>query len=226
MFRVRRSVRGVWWCEKGRHHLPDFSLRSSSLVWWTKLELVRVLSCNSCGIPNTYTNSKPGTDATIAQHILTIQNRKYAFRVHGNLFKPSPLGMALCEGFAAMGRNDLAKPYLRANMEASCNDICNGTKSRLQVVRSTLIQMRQVFKQMKDNADELTSAVARHLNLTPSRTPIVHRAQIRPPSNPRTVRRSLSKCGKCGEMMALVSASSSNSNSKRHFLRCSSSMCT
>ena len=81
--------------------------------------------------------------------------------------------MALCEGFAAMGRNDLAKPYLRANMEASCNDICNGTKSRSQVVMSTLIQMRQVFIQMKNNADELTSAVARYLNLTPSSTPIV-----------------------------------------------------
>mgnify|MGYP007000218174 CR=1 len=31
---------------------------------------------------------------------------------------------------------------------------------------------RQVFIQMQNNADELTSAVARHLNLTPSRTPI------------------------------------------------------
>lgn len=56
---------------------------------------------------------------------------------------------------------------------------------------------------------------------------------MRPPSNPRTVRRSLSRCGKCGEMMALVStptASSSsnnnNNNDNKHFLRCSSSMCT
>ena len=81
--------------------------------------------------------------------------------------------MALCDAFAAMGRNDLAKPYLRANMEQSCNDICNGTKTRTEVVETTLIQMRQVFIQMKSNANELTSAVARYLNLAPSSTPLV-----------------------------------------------------
>jgi DNA topoisomerase-3 len=55
-----------------------------------------------------------GTDATIAQHIQTIQDRKYATK-QNNLFAPTTLGVALVAGYNAMGLT-LSKPQLRAAM--------------------------------------------------------------------------------------------------------------
>ena len=55
-----------------------------------------------------------GTDATIAQHIKTIQDREYAVK-EGSSFTPTELGLALVEGYESMGFH-LAKPYLRAKV--------------------------------------------------------------------------------------------------------------
>jgi len=40
-----------------------------------------------------------GTDATIAQHITTIQERAYATKDGGQRFLPTKLGIALVEGY-------------------------------------------------------------------------------------------------------------------------------
>ncbi len=40
-----------------------------------------------------------GTDATIAQHITTIQDRAYAVKDGQQRFSPSKLGIALVEGY-------------------------------------------------------------------------------------------------------------------------------
>jgi Topoisomerase IA len=40
-----------------------------------------------------------GTDATIAQHISTIQERKYAEKDGNQRFLPTKLGIALVEGY-------------------------------------------------------------------------------------------------------------------------------
>jgi len=57
-----------------------------------------------------------GTDATIASHISTIQQREYAVKDAQNRFKPTKLGLALVEAYDSMGYQ-LTKPYLRAAME-------------------------------------------------------------------------------------------------------------
>lgn len=44
-----------------------------------------------------------GTDATIAQHIKTIQERRYAVRNAQMRFEPTELGLALVEGYEAIG---------------------------------------------------------------------------------------------------------------------------
>lgn len=44
-----------------------------------------------------------GTDATIAQHITTICDRQYAERDANQRFHPTPLGIALVEGYNSMG---------------------------------------------------------------------------------------------------------------------------
>lgn len=56
-----------------------------------------------------------GTDATIAQHIKTIQDRKYVVKHPNGLFEPTELGTALVEGYECMGFH-MAKPYLRAEV--------------------------------------------------------------------------------------------------------------
>lgn len=40
-----------------------------------------------------------GTDATIAQHITTVQERSYAIKDANQKFLPTPLGIALVEGY-------------------------------------------------------------------------------------------------------------------------------
>lgn len=53
-----------------------------------------------------------GTDATIAQHITTIQERKYAEKDGSQRFMPTKLGIALVEGYNSMGYQ-LNRPDLR-----------------------------------------------------------------------------------------------------------------
>lgn len=65
--------------------------------------------------------NKIGTDATIASHIKTIQDREYVVK-EGQHFKPTKLGIALVEGYNSMGYQ-LNKPHLRAKMERQCNQI-------------------------------------------------------------------------------------------------------
>lgn len=43
-----------------------------------------------------------GTDATIAQHIETIQTREYARKTAERLFEPTDLGLALFMGYDRM----------------------------------------------------------------------------------------------------------------------------
>ena len=63
-------------------------------------------------------NSLLGTDATIAQHIATIQQREYASK-ENNYIAPTTLGLALIDGYKKMGFN-LDKPDLRARV---CNKV-------------------------------------------------------------------------------------------------------
>lgn len=62
-----------------------------------------------------------GTDATIAEHIKTVTERKYVMRRKREReyeFSPSTLGLALLEGYDNIGLDmSLSKPYLRAQVK-------------------------------------------------------------------------------------------------------------
>jgi len=45
-----------------------------------------------------------GTDATIAEHITTVQERGYATKDGSGRFTPTDLGLALIEGYERMGQ--------------------------------------------------------------------------------------------------------------------------
>lgn len=88
-----------------------------------------------------------GTDATIAEHIKTIQERGYAEKIQGTFFNPTSLGLALVESYENMGI-ELAKPKLRAEMEKNMKEIVQGRKNKEQVVRESVQAMLQVYLQI------------------------------------------------------------------------------
>jgi DNA topoisomerase-3 len=67
-----------------------------------------------------------GTDATIAEHIKTIQERGYTKKI-SRFFHPLPLGLALIKGYDSMGF-DFSKPFLRCRMEKTMQAISTGNQ--------------------------------------------------------------------------------------------------
>jgi len=61
-------------------------------------------------------------------------------------FVPSSLGIALIEGYDAIGfENSLAKPFLRKEMEEKMQKICEGKMTRTVVVQECIEQYREMF---------------------------------------------------------------------------------
>jgi len=88
-----------------------------------------------------------GTDATIAEHIKTIQERGYAEKINGAFFSPTNLGLALVESYEQMGL-ELAKPKLRAEMEKKMKEIVAGRKNKSDVIRESVTAMEEVYIQI------------------------------------------------------------------------------
>ncbi|CAK9439063.1 uncharacterized protein LODBEIA_P32870 [Lodderomyces beijingensis] len=92
-----------------------------------------------------------GTDATIAEHIDKIISRNYATKQKKNKSEyivPSPLGIGLVEGFDRMQFEgiSLSKPILRKSLEACLQEICNGEKTKTEVVDSMLQVYSNAFR--------------------------------------------------------------------------------
>ncbi|KXS18631.1 prokaryotic type I DNA topoisomerase [Gonapodya prolifera JEL478] len=106
-----------------------------------------------------------GTDATIAQHIKTIQDRKYAVKDGNGRFSPTTLGFALIEGYDNMGFGydiSLSKPYLRSQTEADMKRIIDGDRTKDDVVANALLLYKDVFQKVITQSARLQEAVARH----------------------------------------------------------------
>ena len=90
-----------------------------------------------------------GTDATMHEHIKTIQERHYCHKDPYFRFHPSELGIGLVLGFSAY--THLAKPTLRSAMETDLTRIANGLFSREQCVAKYIDQLRNIFHSLSDN---------------------------------------------------------------------------
>ncbi|KAF4673438.1 hypothetical protein FOL47_010590, partial [Perkinsus chesapeaki] len=99
------------------------------------------------------------TDATMHEHIATIENRGYAHRTPNGRFSPSELGVALVKGFGAFqnlhGRDGdfrlhLAAPRLRAQMEADMDLVARGMKTKESMVEACLSTMKEIFIMISD----------------------------------------------------------------------------
>uniref|UniRef100_A0A0K0EJX5 DNA topoisomerase n=1 Tax=Strongyloides stercoralis TaxID=6248 RepID=A0A0K0EJX5_STRER len=86
-----------------------------------------------------------GTDATHAEHIETIQKRKYCSLNGERRFVPSPLGLALVESYNHLGYQ-LSKPDLRADLERGLESICKGEATKNDVLSNQIINYRSIFQ--------------------------------------------------------------------------------
>lgn len=108
-----------------------------------------------------------GTDATIAQHIQTIIDREYVIeRMDGTTkhLLPSTLGMGLVEGYNEIGYDrSLSKPQLRRETERSMVQVCEGTKSKDQMLLESIEQYREMYIIAKREFDKVLSSVRRYI---------------------------------------------------------------
>ncbi|KAJ1568486.1 DNA topoisomerase, partial [Nowakowskiella sp. JEL0078] len=96
-----------------------------------------------------------GTDATIHEHIKKILDREYVVK-EGDKFCPTTLGMALVEGYDSLDIEvAMSKPYLRSQMELNMKSICEGTKTKDEVVQFSLLMYREVFEKAVEQSDRL-----------------------------------------------------------------------
>ena len=113
-----------------------------------------------------------GTDATMAEHIQKIKDRSYvdtkprsgSGRNSVQEFIPTTLGVALIEGYDNVGLDvSVSKPYLRKEMELNMKAICEGRRSRTEVVHESLDQYREVFVKTQREIRVLKDSVTRYV---------------------------------------------------------------
>ena len=139
-----------------------------------------------------------GTDATIAQHISTIQDRSYANKDGNQRFHPTPLGIALVEGYNSMGYQ-LNKPDLRREMEHECNLVANGQKTKEDIIGPLLDKMKSCFEAVNAEAHKLDEAIGRRF----SRLGVNDQ-------NSTLVQARFSECGGCHSKMAMKQSRAQN----------------
>ena len=72
------------------------------------------------------------------------------------VFVPTQLGVALILGFDRMNlETSLGKPFLRKEMELKMKAICEGQTTKSVVLRESITQYRQVFRQSEEKLDIL-----------------------------------------------------------------------
>eukprot|EP00919_Chromeraceae_sp_WS-2016_P050937 GHVR01120711.1.p1 GENE.GHVR01120711.1~~GHVR01120711.1.p1 ORF type:complete len:540 (-),score=90.66 GHVR01120711.1:42-1661(-) len=89
-----------------------------------------------------------GTDATLHEHIQTVQHRQYAVK-NQSVFVPTKLGVALVTGFKCFADEglDLSKPDLRSRMESEMGLVAAGRKEKNEFVKQCLGKMKRIFSQ-------------------------------------------------------------------------------
>ncbi|KAL8272240.1 hypothetical protein Esti_003834 [Eimeria stiedai] len=137
-----------------------------------------------------------GTDATMHEHIRTIQERNYAIQTESQQFKPTDLGVALVKGYKVVGhlcKEDLSRPDLRASMERDMTKIAQGVERKENVVLRHVGTVAEVFRLLRLHISLLDQQLQR---LFP---PLSASA-----SEGHVGQRDFCKCAKCGAPMNLM----------------------
>lgn len=93
-----------------------------------------------------------GTDATLHEHIKTIQERNYAVKV-GTVFKPTQLGLAMLGAYIKIGLS-LANPKNRADTEKNMGLVVDGLKTRQQLTQEILTDLEAAYQRLTHNTQD------------------------------------------------------------------------
>lgn len=150
-----------------------------------------------------------GTDATIAQHISTIQEREYVRLLGDGRFEPQPLGIALVEGLER-SLIQLARPGMRKAQEEDFKKIQSGELSSDFVKGNALQQFRTTFARLESNASTVSSVFSSHFG-APGADSDRQNADVAgwPQSKPN-----FSTCGVCARKMTLKHTGGGNGSRK------------
>lgn len=184
-----------------RDHCTECFLAQVSHSYSLEVELITLMDRNGIG-----------TDATIATHIATIQERAYATKDAQLKFHPTKLGIALVEGYNSMGYQ-LNKPDLRREMEAECNQVALGRKTKEDIMGPILRRMKECFERANAEAHKLDEAVARHFPRLGASN-----------ETSSVLQANFSECGVCRNLMTLKQANNRGNNQnafRRKVLYCS-----
>ncbi|KAL8440282.1 hypothetical protein Efla_004978 [Eimeria flavescens] len=137
-----------------------------------------------------------GTDATMHEHIKTIQERNYAIQTESQQFKPTDLGVALVKGYKVVGeicKEDLSRPDLRASMERDMTKIALGLEQKEEVVSRHVGTVAEVFRLLRQHISLLDEQLNR---LFPSLTASAAEGHL--------LQTGFCACAKCGAAMHLM----------------------
>ncbi len=108
-----------------------------------------------------------GTDATIAEHIAKVIERKYVMQVKEgktNYLVPSTLGIGLIEGYNQLNlEKSLSKPLLRRETEFRMSLICAGQRTKGETITESIEEYREVFALTSRQFDRIAETVLQYL---------------------------------------------------------------
>lgn len=93
-----------------------------------------------------------GTDATIAEHIKKVLDRKYVEKLAGGGFSPTQIGQALVIAHEQCQLH-LARPHMRAKQEQQLKQILTSQLEPSQVLSSALSEYLSKFQHLRQNRD-------------------------------------------------------------------------
>lgn len=107
-----------------------------------------------------------GTDATHADHIETIKERKYVNLTNDRRFYPAALGLGLIEGYNKI-KDQMSKPHLRAALEKDLQAVCEGRKNPNLVLSEQILLYRNIFADVSAKLDILGTEVKNRFDNDP-----------------------------------------------------------
>lgn len=111
-----------------------------------------------------------GTDATIHEHIKTVQSRDYVFK-QGTYFHPTSTGIALVLGYDEIGLDmSLSKPFLRREMEVDLKRICEGQQTKNNVVQQSVLRYRNMFTKTSNEFQKIIDSFHKQLGANGDRS--------------------------------------------------------
>ncbi|KAJ2321239.1 DNA topoisomerase 3-alpha, partial [Coemansia sp. RSA 2702] len=135
-----------------------------------------------------------GTDATHAQHIKKITDREYIFKTPDGRLTPSTLGVGLVEGYDAIALEvSLSKPYLRRKTERELQQICDGVKTKSEVLRENIVLYHGVYLRAVEQFEQLEQELSRCLREEPQA------GGWRPPQGGAPGSEEVAQCLSCGD---------------------------